>query len=59
MTFWGEHTTILGCYETLENIEKEIRETPEAINNGDGTYSLKYNAEIELSGFFGSSKIKK
>ena len=23
MTFWGEHTTILGWYETLENIEKE------------------------------------
>ena len=25
MTFWGEHTTILGWYETLENIEKEIQ----------------------------------
>lgn len=58
MTFWGEHTTILGWYETLENIEKEIREIAGAINNGDGAYSLKYNAEIELGGFFGSSKIK-
>lgn len=48
MTFWGEHTTILGWYETLENIEKEIREIAGAINNGDGAYSLKYNAEIEL-----------
>ena len=54
MTFWGEHTTILGWYETLE-----IREIAGAINNGDGAYSLKYNAEIELGGFFGSSKIKK
>ena len=44
---------------TLENIEKEIREIAGAINNGDGAYSLKYNAEIELGGFFGSSKIKK
>lgn len=59
MTFWGEHTTILGWYETLENIEKEIREIAGAINNGGGAYSLKYNAEIELGGFFGSSKIKK
>ena len=59
VTFWGEHTTILGWYETLENIEKEIREIAEAINNGDGTYSLKYNTEIELVGFFGSPKIKK
>lgn len=59
VTFWGEHTTILGWYETLENIEKEIREIAGAINNGDGAYSLKYNAEIELGGFFGSSKIKK
>jgi transcriptional regulator with XRE-family HTH domain len=59
VTFWGEHTTILGWYETLENIEKEIREIVGAINNGDGTYSLKYNAEIELVGFFDSPKIKK
>jgi transcriptional regulator with XRE-family HTH domain len=59
VTFWGEHTTILGWYETLENIEKEIREIAGAINNGDGTYSLKYNAEIELVGFFDSPKIKK
>jgi transcriptional regulator with XRE-family HTH domain len=59
VTFWGEHTTILGWYETLENIEKEIREIVGAINNGDGTYSLKYNAEIELGGFFDSPKIKK
>ena len=59
VTFWGEHTTILGWYETLENIEKEIKEIAEAISNGDGAYSLKYNAEIELVGFFGSPKIKK
>lgn len=59
VTFWGEHTTILGWYETLENIEKEIKEIAEAINNGDGAYSLKYNAEIELVGFFGAPKIKK
>ena len=23
MTFWGEHTTILGWYETLENISND------------------------------------
>jgi len=58
VTFWGEHTTILGWYETLENIEKEIKEISEAINKGEGTYDLKYNAEIVV-GSFCSPKLKK
>lgn len=59
VTFWGEHTTILGWYATLEDIEKEIKEITEAINHGEGTYELKYNADIEEVGFLGSPKIKK
>lgn len=59
VTFWGEHTTILGWYETLEYIENEIKGISKAIENGDSVYSLKYNAEIELVGFFGVPKIKK
>lgn len=59
VTFWGEHTTILGWYATSEDVEKEIRDIAEAINIGDGAYKLKYNADVELSGFFGSPKIKK
>lgn len=59
VTFWGEHTTILGWYTTLENVAKEIQEISEALNKGEGTYSLKYNADVELTGFFGSPKIKK
>ena len=58
------HVIFLGSLRVynemnVKNIEKEIREIAGAINNGDGAYSLKYNAEIELGGFFGSSKIKK
>lgn len=59
VTFWGEHTTILGWYATSEDIEKEIKEITEAINRGVGTYELKYNAEVEEVGAFGSPKIKK
>ncbi|MCI9079452.1 MAG: helix-turn-helix transcriptional regulator [Lachnospiraceae bacterium] len=59
ITFWGrEHTTILGWYATLEDIEKEIKEIMEAINKGDNTYKLKYNANIEYVGLLGQPKIK-
>lgn len=59
VTFWGEHTTILGWYATLENVEREIREIAEAISIGEGAYNLKYNADVEISGFFRTPKIKK
>lgn len=59
ITFWGEHTTLLGWYETLEDIQKEIKEITEALNTGIASYSLKYAADIEFVGFFGTPKIKK
>ena len=59
VTFWGEHTAILGWYATLEDVEKEIREIVEAISIGKSAYILKYNADVEISGFFGNVKIKK
>ena len=59
VTFWGEHTTILGWYAALEDVEKEIREIAEAISIGNGAYKLKYNADVEISGFFGTPKIIK
>ena len=58
VTFLGEHTTILGWYATLEDVEKEIREITEAISIGKGAYKLKYNAYVEISGFFGTPKLK-
>lgn len=58
VTFWGEHTTILGWYETLKNIQKEIVEITDALNKGIGSYSLKYAADVEFVGFFGQPKIK-
>lgn len=59
VTFWGEHTTILGWYETLEDIQNEIHEISEALNRGESTYNLRYNVDIEDAGLFGSPKIKK
>lgn len=58
VTFWGEHTTLLGWYATLEDVEKEISEITKAIQNGEGAYKLKYNAAVE-DGTFGSLKLKK
>lgn len=47
VTFWGEHTVILGWYATLEDIEKEVAEITDAIRNGEGSYRLKYHAAVE------------
>jgi len=59
VTFWGgEHSTILGWYETLDDIHMEIKEISDAINNGKSQYSLKYAAEIEFVGMFGQPKVK-
>lgn len=57
VTFWGEHTTILGWYTTREDIEKEMKEIVKAINRGDATYELQYNANVEYVGFFGQPRI--
>ncbi len=46
VTFWGEHTTILGWYKEEEDIQKEIREITEAISCGESTYDLKYAAKV-------------
>lgn len=58
VTFWGEHTTLLGWYATLEDVEKEISEITKAIQNGEDVYKLKYNADVE-DRTFGSPKLKK
>ncbi len=58
VTFWGEHTIILGWYATLEDVEKEISEITKAIQNGEDAYKLKYNADVE-DRTFGSPKLKK
>lgn len=55
----GEHTTILGWYETLDDIRTEIKGISEAISKGKSQYSLKYAADIEFVGVFGQPKIKR
>ncbi len=59
VTFWGEHSTLLGWYANAEDIEKEIMAITDAIANGQASYELQYNAEIELKGFFGQPRLKK
>lgn len=58
VSFWGEHTTILGFYKSADDINREIKEITNAINNGVGLYELKYAAEIELKGFLQQPKLK-
>lgn len=58
VTFWGEHTTLLGWYATLEDIQREIKEISEAIRMGKGSYTLQYAANIEFVGIWGQPKLK-
>lgn len=57
VTFWGEHTTLLGWYSSEESIQKEIFDISEAIACGQSKYSLKYNANVVLKGIFGRAVI--
>ena len=43
----------------MEKIEKEIKEIEAAIERGENAYELKYNAEVEETGFWGTLRIKK
>ena len=59
VSFWGGHDTVLGWYESLGDIEQEIKEITEAISQGKPSYKLKYAADIEYVGIFGQPKLKK
>lgn len=59
ISFWGEHNTLLGWYESLDKIEQEIKEIMEAISRGEPSYKLKYAADIEYTGIFKQPKLKK
>ena len=59
VTLWGEHSTILGWYETSEDLQKEIAEITDALNRGKASYTLKYSADVELVGVFEQPRIKK
>ena len=47
VTVLGEHTTQLGWYETEEDIQKELSEITSAIRDGEKSYTLKYNVEVD------------
>lgn len=51
VTVLGEHTTQLGWYETEEDIQKEISEITSAIRNGEKSYTLKYDVDVDVKTF--------
>lgn len=57
VTFWGEHSIILGWYKTAEEIQKEIVEINEAIKRGESQYELKYFTKVEYKGLFGQPRV--
>lgn len=59
ITFWGEHSVLLGWYAEKEDAEKELKEISKAIDRGEATYKLKYCADVEYVGIFGQPRIKK
>ena len=56
--FWGEHLNLLGWYASLEDVQKEMESITVAISEGRPSYELRYNADVELKGFFGQPRIK-
>lgn len=59
VTFWGEHSTILGWYQSAEDIEAEIAAITKALQAGCASYELQYAADVEYKGFFQQPKLKK
>lgn len=59
ITFWGEHSTILGFYENANDAQKEVAAINEAIANGEPSYKLRYAANVEYVGLFAQPKLKK
>ena len=57
ISFWGEHSVLLGWYLSEEDIQKEITEINAAIRKGDPSYELKYFVNIEYKGLFGQPHI--
>lgn len=59
ITFWGEHSTTLGFYANVDDVQKEVAAINEAIANGESSYKLRYAANVEYAGLFAQPKLKK
>ena len=57
VTFWGEHSIILGWYQTADEIQKEITAINEALKRGEHQYELQYFTKVEYKGLFGQPRI--
>ncbi len=59
VTFWGEHSTILGFYENATDVQKEMDSINAAIAKGEPSYKLQYVADVEYAGMFSQPKLKR
>jgi transcriptional regulator with XRE-family HTH domain len=50
-SFLGDNLVLLGWYATNEDAQKEIDEIYKAMQKGDATYELKYNAKVKAKLF--------
>ncbi len=57
VTFWGEHTTLLGWYATEADIKMEIAAIHDAIEKGYASYKLQYAANVKYVGFLQQPRI--
>ena len=59
ITFWGEHSTILGFYANADDVQKEVVAINDAIASGEHFYKLQYATDVEYVGLFAQPKLKK
>ncbi|MCL2634551.1 MAG: helix-turn-helix domain-containing protein [Oscillospiraceae bacterium] len=50
-SFWGDNLVTLGWYATHEDATRELNDIYTAIQNGETTYQLKYNAKVKVKAF--------
>ena len=50
-TWLGDNLVPLGWYATIDDAQREIADISAAIQNGETTYQLKYNAEVKETMF--------
>lgn len=55
---FGEHTVILGWYESEDEAAKELECIERAIDDGERIYKLSYFTEVEFKGILGTASRK-
>lgn len=50
-SIWGEHSTVLGWYESEDNIKQEMKEIKQAMEKGLSSYELKHAVNVKKKGW--------